>query len=239
MSENCDIIIVAGGSGTRFGGELPKQFEPIHGKPLVLWSLEVFASWEHAGRICVVVPEVWVAAFKESLSILINQDRILVCPGGAVRQESVENGLRALNSQASWVFVHDAARPAVNEELLNRLWASKSNAESLGVGAVIPGLPVRETIKRVKKNGAGPIVSETLNREDLYTIQTPQLIRVDILSRALELHKGFNAPDDACLIEKMGYKVVVVEGSHDNVKVTYPEDRQRVSNWLRERYPSL
>lgn len=233
--EHCDLVIVAGGSSTRFGHELPKQFEIVNDRPLLFWSLEAFLAWSSIGNVIVVVPDAWVEPVKKSLEEVVKFQEIQVVAGGASRQESASKGLVALHgvSQAEWVMVHDAARPAITGELIERIWEARNHGHG-----VIPGIRVTETIKVVSVNGLAKVV-ETPNRSSLFVAQTPQLFKRLDLFQAYDENKGLEAVDDASLIEKRGLEVIVVEGDVDNIKVTFSEDMNRVSHWLRDRYPPL
>jgi 2-C-methyl-D-erythritol 4-phosphate cytidylyltransferase len=240
--ETCDIILVAGGSSSRFKGGLPKQFEPVNGRPLYLWSLDTFLNWELVGSVVVVVPEEWVDPVRQSFKILDGGAGIQVVKGGSSRQTSATLGLEALErvSSNSWVMIHDAARPCLSDELLGRIWDARSLDLGAGdIGGVIPGLPANETVKLVEHRERASIVLETLPRANLMIIQTPQLLKREILKEAYRDLQGLDAVDDACLVEKRGFKIVVVDGDYDNVKVTFSEDIDRVSSWLRKRYPQV
>lgn len=247
MKNNCDLILVAGGSGERFSAPsserialseiVPKQFEVVHGKSVYLWSLETFFSWEHAGKAIVVVPERWSSEISEQVSKLSLGDRlsrIQVVTGGSSRQISASLGMTALQSSTenSWVMVHDAARPCLTHSLLDRLWAARdASFENQEFAGVIPGLPLNDTLKRVKDF----VVQETLPREQLFSVQTPQLFKTAILAEAYG--DGGTFTDDSALLENRGFKIVVVPGEYDNLKITLREDLHLVSNWLRVRHP--
>lgn len=231
----CDLILVAGGSGSRFGGNLPKQFEDLNGRPLYLWSLDVFLSWPRIGRISLVVPAEWAAPVEKSLSILPAIENIRVVVGGKTRQASASLGLLALaGSSNNWVMVHDAARPAISTEFIERIWLSREILPDLA--GVVPGLSPSETVKRVDSDGT---VNLTLPREELRLIQTPQLFKKDILARAYKGAGEQTAPDDAFLVEKAGLRVLTVDGEPQNIKITFAEDKDRVSRWLRDRHPQI
>lgn len=234
----CDLVLVAGGSSSRFGADIPKQFQTSAGKPLFLWSLEVFLTWPALGEVVVVVPQDWVKPVEDGFGLLIETKKIQVVSGGSSRQASTNEGLKKLEqiSDSDWVAVHDAARACVTEELINTIWGEcQRRANDEEFGGAVPGVKVNETIK-VVENG---VVRETLNRDKLCAIQTPQIVRRPILQEAIKLHTDSPAFDDASLIEKMGRKIVVVEGSSDNLKVTHQEDLERATNWLRKRHPQI
>lgn len=215
----CDIVVVAAGLGSRFGK--PKQFEEIQGKPLYQISLDTFSKWPRAGRACLVVP----AGFEGI------QTNAVVTVGGATRQESAQRGLLALGD-SKYVMIHDAARPCFDVDLLDRLFDELLNSNAEGV---VPALQVSDTVKEV----SGSEVKATLQRQLLRLVQTPQIFRSDFLKAAYQKNPDLNAFDDSFVVEKAGGKVIVAEGQRSNIKITYPEDLNHVSNWIRDRHPSL
>ena len=193
-------VVVAGGSGTRFGG--PKQFASLSGRPLLDWSLGT-ARKVCSGVVLVLPPGTpggWEA------------DRVVT--GGATRSESVRRGLAAVPDGVEVVVVHDAARPLAREEL----WKAVVAAVEAGADGAIPACAVTDTIK--KKTPEGGVI--TLDRSELVAVQTPQAFRAQAIKDA---HAGgADATDDAALIEAAGGRVVIVEGDHRNIKVTTPTD---------------
>ncbi|MBK9294482.1 MAG: 2-C-methyl-D-erythritol 4-phosphate cytidylyltransferase [Oligoflexia bacterium] len=237
----CDLVLVAGGASHRFGLDIPKQFQTVVSKPLYLWSLEVFLSWKALNEVVIVVPQDWLKAVQESFNLLIENKKFHIVSGGNSRSASTYEGLKKLSqiSDCEWVAVHDAARPCITTELIESVWNQcVLNQNDPEFGGAVPGTRVNETIKVVKNS----IVTETLNRNLLYTIQTPQILRQEVLVGAMshiDFMADFVAFDDASLIEKMGRKIVVVESTNDNLKVTHQEDIERVQNWLRKRHPQI
>ena len=201
-------IIVAAGNGSRFGRR--KQFAPLHGRPVLAWSLDV------ARRICagvvVVVPDgddVIEGAAEAGLDLA---DKVVV--GGASRSESVRAGLAAVPDDAEVVAVHDAARPLAGLGV----WVAALDAVSGGADGAIPVVVVTDTITRVTPDGA----HATLDRTELRAVQTPQAFRAEALRRA---HRnGADATDDAALVVAAGGRVVLVEGHAGNLKITTPSD---------------
>jgi len=193
-------IVVAGGGGLRFGG--PKQFEDLHGRRVLDWSLA--AAGAACDGVVPVVPADRVG--DESAPGAVT--------GGATRSASVRAGLAAVPADAEIVVVHDAARPLAGPELFRRTIGAIRD----GADAAIPGVPVTDTVKRVED---GRVV-ETVDRSRLVAVQTPQAFRAGILRRA---HSGApEATDDAALVEALGGTVVVVEGDPRNFKLTSPDD---------------
>ncbi|MDZ4676881.1 MAG: 2-C-methyl-D-erythritol 4-phosphate cytidylyltransferase [Oligoflexia bacterium] len=242
VNDKCDLILVAAGNSTRYGAKVPKQFEEVHGRPLYLWSLEVFLSWPHLGNVVVVVPSDWVLPVKESFNYLIDTKPIEVVAGGKTRQVSATSGLLALNKNKvnPWVMVHDGARPAITVDLLERLWCARLvDLKMHNMAGVVPGVKSKDTIKQITIHNGFELVEDTLSREKLRIIQTPQLLKTDLLTEVYNTASDENAVDDASLLENHGHKILVVAGEEDNLKVTFVEDIERVSSWLRQRHPPL
>jgi len=202
-------IVAAGGRGERARGAAFKQFQALGGRPLMVWSIDVLVT---AGcePIVVVVPQ---ESISEAHSVL--GQGVVVVAGGASRQESVRKGLERVS--ADKVVVHDAARPFLTPEMIERTVASLEDAE----GAIV-ATPLDETLKRVE----GDLVEDTVTRAHLWRVQTPQSFRTQVLKDAHDkaAGEGFEVTDDASLVERYGGRVVVVHGTRTNIKLTYPED---------------
>jgi 2-C-methyl-D-erythritol 4-phosphate cytidylyltransferase len=197
-------VVVAAGRGTRFGGA--KQFALIDGETVAARSVRQARTV--ADLVVVVVPEGYDGD---------GEGADLVVTGGASRASSVRCGL-AHCAEADIVIVHDAARPLASSELFRAVVEAIEN----GADAVIPGLTVTDTVKRVRSKDNVTVVAETLTREELIAVQTPQAFRRDILERAHA--NGDDATDDAGLVEALGSLVVVVPGEVTNVKITHLGD---------------
>jgi 2-C-methyl-D-erythritol 4-phosphate cytidylyltransferase / 2-C-methyl-D-erythritol 2,4-cyclodiphosphate synthase len=205
-------ILVAAGSGTRFGTETPKQFLTIAGKPVIRHAAEALA--EHVSLLQPVGDAEPVEAALRGVPGCLP-----VIPGGATRQDSVRAGLEALAPhQPDIVLVHDAARPVIPEGTIPALLAALKEAPG-----AIPAAPVADTLKRVVRG----VITETVPRAELFRAQTPQAFRFQTL---LTAHRSglTGATDDASLLEAAGQTVEVVPGSDDNIKLTYPEDLVRL-----------
>ncbi len=209
----------AGGSGGGAGAETPKQYRLVAGQPLLLRALGPFLRHPRVGPVVVVVPPEdadapppWLAALRS--------ERVLLAPGGEERQQSVASGLQRLPPGPALVLVHDAARPFVEPELIDRVLA----VAALGAAAV-PGLPLADT---VKETDAAGLVVRTVPRERLVAVQTPQAFPRTMLETAHQRARSDagagQATDDAALCERLGHPVRVVAGSARNLKVTTPED---------------
>jgi len=204
-------ILVAAGSGSRFGAEMPKQFLVLAGKPVIRHAAEALAA--HAPLLQPVGETAPIAA------ALAGIEHLPVVPGGAVRQDSVRAGLEALVPHApDIVLVHDAARPLIPAGTVPALLAALESAPG-----AIPALPVADTLKRAVDGR----ISATVSRDGLFRAQTPQAFRFHALQEAH--HAGIQgATDDASLLEAAGAAVAIVPGAEDNIKLTYPEDLVRL-----------
>lgn len=227
-------IVVAGGSGSRFGGSVPKQLRELGGQRIIDWAITA------AGQACDGVVVVLPGESLEAPPPPVGPARAggggataLGCPGryaavvgGPTRSASVRAGLAAVPDDAEIIVVHDAARPLATAELFERVVA----AVRAGADGAVPGVPVPDTVKRV--DGTGRVV-ETPDRAALRAVQTPQAFRADVLRRA---HAGGgDATDDAALVETLGATVVVVEGDPANIKITTPDDLVRAEVLLDRR----
>lgn len=215
-------IIVAAGRGVRAaqgGGQEPKQYRLIGGVHMLLRAIRPFALHPRVGPIVVVLPPEDAARPPEWLRSQLS-DRLIVAAGGEERQQSVANGLARLPPSAAIVLVHDAARPFVERELIDRVLA----VAELGAGAV-PALPLADTVKETDTAG---LVSRTVPRERLVAVQTPQAFPRAMLETAHQRARtdasGAAATDDAGLCERLGHPIRVVAGSARNLKVTTAED---------------
>jgi 2-C-methyl-D-erythritol 4-phosphate cytidylyltransferase len=214
---NC-VIVVAAGSGERFGGATPKQHVLLRGRSVLAHSIALFEAAPEVGDIVVVVDSVSLAGAETTLKGLFAKVRCVV-PGGPMRQDSVFAGFEAAAKFApEVVFVHDGARPFPEPALLEAVYR-----EALLHGAAIPVIPLSDTAKRVSLSGD---VLETVSREDLFRAQTPQAFRASVLREALERAKadGVVATDESFLVERIGKPVRAVKGSERNIKITTPAD---------------
>lgn len=212
------LVLVAAGSGTRLGGGVPKALRLLAGKPMLARALEPFGDLVQ--HVCVVVGADVVCLVRPLLD-----PAVVVVPGGATRQASVDAGLQALPPEAGLVLVHDAARPFVPEVVVRAVLA----ALHAGADAVIPVLPVIDTIKEV--NGDGVVVA-TPRRDSLRLVQTPQGFRRAVLVAAHIAGVGGAATDDAGLVEVAGGRVQTVPGAVESFKITDVADWERAERLL-------
>ena len=221
LKRDVGVIIVAGGSGTRMGGEELKQFRWVAGKPMLLHSVQSFMARPDVGMVVCVLPQRY-AGDPPPWLFQCDVDRLLVSLGGRTRSESVANGLDDLPDEAQIVLVHDAARPLVGAETIGRV----IDAVRAGTPA-IAALPEVDTLKEVDADG---FIVRTVPRDNLWRAQTPQgfprrlLVDVHRVARA----EHIVATDDAALCERLGHRVRVVLGSERALKVTTSPDFDRV-----------
>jgi 2-C-methyl-D-erythritol 4-phosphate cytidylyltransferase len=209
-------IVLAAGRGERFGSQIPKPLIKINSKPIIIRCLEIFSSHPDIKDVILVVN------YGNSKDIIKRLERYRikkiknVVLGGERRQDSVRNGLSAIDTRVDLVLIHDGARPFIDKETISRVIKEAKKS-----GAAIVGVPVKSTIKKVVKSR---VVEKTLNRNTLWEAQTPQVFRKELLLKAYQRFKDIDATDDSSLIERLGVKVKVVPGSYNNIKITTPED---------------
>lgn len=195
-------------------GGTDKIFANLAGKPLLSYSVEAFHRCDSIDQIVIVLNK---QNLKQGLKLAKKFDWHKVsdvCSGGKRRQDSVQEGINRL-ADCEWVVIHDGARPCLSQSLIE-----KGLAEARNSGAAIPALPIADTIKVVSPDHT---VKDTLPREHLYSVQTPQVFRLDIISEAYSKVRD-DVTDDASMVERLGYEVKVYPGSVTNIKVTTPDD---------------
>lgn len=206
------VIIPAAGSGSRFGGPIPKQFQPLAGKPLVQYVAERFMLDEAVDRILVAVAEPLLTTIKQAPG-----DRVQFVAGGETRQQSVKNALSAAGGDFEIVAVHDAVRPFFRALTFHTLLDTARE-----FGAAFPALPLTDTIHATRDGR----LTATVDRSNLVAAQTPQCFRQEILRDILTRAEveSFEATDEAGLAARYGYEVRVIPGDPFNIKITRPED---------------
>ncbi|HMR46764.1 MAG TPA: 2-C-methyl-D-erythritol 4-phosphate cytidylyltransferase [Bacteroidia bacterium] len=212
MSLKRFAIIVAGGSGTRMQAGVPKQFLLLEGRPILMYSMECL--YRAGSEITVVLSngehKHWQSLIEEHNFKVPHK----IASGGTTRNRSVFNGLQTIDDNEALVAVHDAARPLLKLELVEKLFEL-----ALHRGNAIPVIPVRESLRRINSTE-----NRAVNRAEIFAVQTPQVFKVDVLKEAFAKNSDTTFTDEASLIESIGFTVFSVQGDRDNIKITFPED---------------
>lgn len=212
-------VVVAGGSGTRMNAGIRKQYLTLGGRPILSLTLAAFDECEEIDRVFLAVPEDDFDFCRKHIlpEFCLKKEAVLV-PGGGERQESVYNGLLAVEDKHGIVLIHDGVRPFIR---CGEILACIRGAAEFG--ACILGIPASDTLKRTDGSG---YIHQTLEREGIWLAQTPQAFQYDIIFRAHTAARQdrYTGTDDASLVERMGEKVKIINGSRDNIKITTPED---------------
>ena len=218
-------LIPAAGVGARAGTQVPKQYAPLLGKPMLAHTIAAFTACTRIDAVHVVIApdDNWLETLEGSAS---RGNAQIHRVGGATRAQSVLNGLGAIDSASDdWILVHDAARPCITPAMIESLIAALKDD---GVGGLL-ALPVPDTVKRASADGR---VAETISREGLWLAQTPQMFRYGVLREALQRFP--DVTDEASAIERMGLKPRLVPGDAKNIKVTYPADFALAEMYLKK-----
>ena len=209
------IIIVAGGSGTRMKSEVPKQFMLLNGKPVLYYAINTFLETYDDCRIILVLPEEHVAAGQEIIDAFFGYDNIELVIGGRTRFHSVQKGLALVDYEDSVVFVHDAVRPLLSVDLINRCYDS-----AVEFGTAIPVVDCKDSVRILTESG-----NETLDRSFIKLVQTPQTFHGKILLPSffgIDYKDKFT--DEASVVEAFGLKIALVNGDDENIKITKSTD---------------
>ncbi len=214
--EHISAIIVAAGESQRFGGEVPKQWAELAGKPVIAWALSIFQEHPLVNDITLVIQ----SAYRSRAQRLAKRDFskvTAITTGGKTRAESVRRGLRKVPEDAQVILIHDVARPLIPRNLIDQLIDVLNHFE-----AAIPVQLVGETLKRIHGN----MVDGTVDRKGIAGAKTPQAFRAAVIRQAHALARKdqFEATDDSVLVERMGLRVGVVHTNYPNIKITHPED---------------
>lgn len=233
-------IVPAAGLGKRFGTSIRKPFANAAGAPLLIYSLK---RLQEEKSVVEIIPVLRQEDMKMGLELIKanNLSKIRqIAPGGKERQDSVRNALRLINVGSTrsrdecLILIHDGARPLVSAGLIARLLQEikGSDPARTGVDGVVPGLPMKETLKEVNTEG---IVLSTVKRDKFLAIQTPQIFPFKIIKKAYDaaFRDGFHATDDSALVERTGGRIRVIMGDPFNIKVTTPEDMDMVEHVLK------
>jgi 2-C-methyl-D-erythritol 4-phosphate cytidylyltransferase len=220
--QNYGVIIVAGGSGKRFGSELPKQFLKVEGKPVLMHTIQQFYGAYPFIKIVVVLPEsyhdTWVSLCQTHQFEIEHE----VVKGGKVRFDSVKNGLEKVKG-CEIIGVQDGVRPLVSKKLIQTCYET-----AFSYGACVPAIPVADSLRKGDKTNNAPI-----SREGLFRVQTPQVFRSSWLQKAYEQPFNDLFTDDASVVEKNGHKIILVNGEETNIKITRREDLSLAEFYLK------
>lgn len=207
-------IIVAGGSGSRFGSTLPKQFALLCGEPVLMRTIRAFYAYDPHTNIIVALPAEHISLWNDLCRQHSFRIGVTVVEGGASRYESVKNALSAIDSADGIVAVHDGARPLVTERTIADGFDTAERT-----GSAIPVVAVTDTIRQLDRQG-----SHTINRESLVAVQTPQVFNLRLLRDAYSTPPSPIFTDDASVVEYRGNDVTLYKGDVDNIKITHPND---------------
>ena len=209
------VIIVAGGKGLRMGSDIPKQFLPIGGKPVLMRTLERFREYSPTLQIILVLPKAQQDYWHQLCKDYDFKVEYILADGGETRFHSVQNGLAKIPDDAEGVVgVHDGVRPFPSIDVLRNCYETARTAK-----AVIPVIPVVETVRHLQGN-----TSETVPRSDYRLVQTPQTFDIQLLKPANKQPYNDGFTDDASVVEAFGFDITLVEGNRENIKITTPYD---------------
>ncbi len=219
------VVIVAGGKGLRMGNALPKQFLPLQGFPVLYYSIRTFQLAFPDAKLILVLPEEHFS-YCNSLLLAFNPPiEPAIVAGGDTRHHSVKNGLREVLPN-SIVFVHDGVRP-----FISTAWLHEAYRQAITTGSAIPVLPVTDSIRHVDMAAHH---SQAMDRSRLYSVQTPQAFRADMLLAAFNQDYNEQFTDEATVVEHAGHEVNLIPGLRQNIKLTTPEDLLWAEAMLRE-----
>jgi 2-C-methyl-D-erythritol 4-phosphate cytidylyltransferase len=207
------VIIVAGGTGQRFGSTTPKQFLLLRGKPILMRTIEAFISYDSSIQVIITLPpdfiQLWQSLCKQ-YNFTVSH---IFVEGGQTRFHSVKNGLNQIK-EAGLVAVHDAVRPLVSSAVIERCFQTAKIK-----GNAVPVIPVVDSIRQLTENGSVPV-----DRENFMQVQTPQVFDVHLLKNAYNTEYITEFTDDASVVEKFGKEIFLVEGNRENIKITSQTD---------------
>ncbi|XP_019463301.1 PREDICTED: 2-C-methyl-D-erythritol 4-phosphate cytidylyltransferase, chloroplastic isoform X1 [Lupinus angustifolius] len=211
------VVLLAGGKGKRMGANMPKQYLPLFGQPIALYSFHTFSTMLQVREIVVVCDPSYQDVFQDAKPDH-HQVQLKFALPGKERQDSVYSGLQAIDSNSELVCIHDSARPLVLSADVEKVLK-----DGLLNGAAVLGVPVKATIKEANNES---FVVRTLDRKRLWEMQTPQVIKPKLLRKGFELvnREGLEVTDDVSIIEHLKHPVYITEGSYTNIKVTTPDD---------------
>ncbi len=211
-------IVVAAGPGSRLKSKIPKPLIKINSLPVIIYSLTCLGSHPRIKEIIVVANSKNIQGIKRAIKQYKVPKVSQIVLGGLERKDSVYNGIRAVSPQADLILIHDGGRPFISRQIVNRAVKAAQN-----YGAAVAGVPVKVTIKKSRSKKKN-IVEKTIDRRNLWEIQTPQVFRKALIEEGFKRFGYLAVTDDAMLVEKLGKKVSIVYGDYRNIKITTPED---------------
>lgn len=232
MNKMLGVIVVAAGKGRRMGGPVSKQYERIHGRAILLYTLYPLLLWDKVHEIIIVISQEEEEIFLDRVwNQIKNKEKLRYVSGGKERYDSVHNGFQAVSKKCRYVMIHDGVRPFVSQAELEKLYQCAVQCD-----AAILARKAKDTIKELKPDSS--IIRCTPDRSAMVHAQTPQCfstkVYADALAWALEEDEIARITDDASMVERYGHAVSVVEGEEKNIKITTPLDRV-LAQWLIER----
>lgn len=209
------VIIVAGGSGSRMKSDIPKQFIPVGGYPILMHTIRAFRNYSKSISIRLVLPESQFSAWNELCAAYRFQEAYELIAGGESRFDSVKNGLKSIQEEDGLVAVHDGVRPFVDQQTILRGFQKAQES-----GSSVTCIPLKDSVRIVQSNGQ----NQAVNRSDYRLIQTPQTFRIDWMRKAFQTDYHPDFTDCASVLEKAGLPIHLIEGNFENIKITTPED---------------
>jgi len=220
------VIVVAGGSGSRMQSALPKQFLEVYSRPILMYTLEVFYSFDPTIKIILVLPESYLTEWPELCKKHSFRIDHQIAKGGATRFQSVKNGLSLL-PETGLVAVHDGVRPFVSQKVI----ADSYRAAELHGNAVV-SLLLKESIREMDDKGQ---LSQARDRRNYRLVQTPQTFKIEILKKAYLSQENELFTDDATVVESLGHPIHLIDGNDENIKITHPADLALAETFLKKR----
>ena len=207
------VIIVAGGTGTRMQGKIPKQFIAINGKPVIIYSFEAFYEYDKSIKFIVALHPDYFSHWEKIIKKYPDYSNYEIVTGGRTRFHSVQNAVKIIKEKAL-VAVHDAVRPLVGVDTIARCFRTAGLN-----GSAVPCMEISESLREITSTGSRP-----LDRSKIKTIQTPQVFRSDILIKAYGQKYSAKYTDDSTVVENAGYNITLTQGNRHNIKITTKED---------------
>jgi 2-C-methyl-D-erythritol 4-phosphate cytidylyltransferase len=217
-------VIVAGGSGTRMGAEIPKQFLLLKDKPILWHTVQQFLKAYQDLQVILVLPSEFIVMGNDLLNQLMDRERVQIISGGATRFDSVKKGLTLIDKPGI-VFVHDGVRCLVSVDLIHRCFE-----QAVEKGSAIPAVAATDSIRIIEAD-----FNKVADRDKVRIIQTPQTFKTELLLPAFELEYDPAFTDEASVIEAAGGKVILIEGEYNNIKITRPVDLLLAATILEEK----